>query len=103
LRQVRDSRRGKHLLNHQRRLVLMMLLTDQCGCRRQWDPRPSHVPDGLLGGLVVKRAARSDVTYAFIVFYTALLVGRSLYFGEPAHNSGASARERRACCCSPSS
>jgi Na+-translocating ferredoxin:NAD+ oxidoreductase RnfD subunit len=32
---------------------------------------------------VVNRASRSDVTYAFIVFYGALLVGRSLYLGEP--------------------
>ena len=36
-----------------------------------------------LGGVVVNRAARSDVTYAFIVFYGALLFGRSLYLGEP--------------------
>src|SRR5262249_50590686 len=35
------------------------------------------------GSLVVTRAARSDVTYAFIVFYCALLFGRSLYLGEP--------------------
>jgi hypothetical protein len=36
-----------------------------------------------LGSVVVKRAARSDVTYAFIAFYGALLFGRSLYLGEP--------------------
>ena len=36
-----------------------------------------------LGGLVVNRAARSDVTYAFIVFYMALVFGRSLWLGEP--------------------
>ncbi len=36
-----------------------------------------------LGGLVVNRAARSDVTYAFILFYLALMFGRSLYLGEP--------------------
>jgi Na+-transporting NADH:ubiquinone oxidoreductase subunit NqrB len=36
-----------------------------------------------LGGLVVNRAARSDVTYAFILFYCALMFGRSLYLGEP--------------------
>ncbi len=35
------------------------------------------------GSLVVNRAARSDVTYAFIVFYCALLFGRSFYLGEP--------------------
>ena len=36
-----------------------------------------------LGGLVVNRAARSDVTYAFIVFYMALVFGRSIWLGEP--------------------
>jgi Na+-translocating ferredoxin:NAD+ oxidoreductase RnfD subunit len=35
------------------------------------------------GSLVVTRAARSDVTYAFITCYCALLFGRSLYLGEP--------------------
>ena len=36
-----------------------------------------------LGGLVVNRAARSDVTYAFLIAYISLLVIRSLYLGEP--------------------
>ena len=36
-----------------------------------------------LGGLVVNRASRSDVTYAFIGFYMALVFGRSLWLGEP--------------------
>ena len=36
-----------------------------------------------LGGLVVNRAARSDVTLAFIGFYMALVFGRSLWLGEP--------------------
>jgi Na+-transporting NADH:ubiquinone oxidoreductase subunit NqrB len=36
-----------------------------------------------LGGLVVNRAARSDVTYAFLFFYLALVFGRSLWLGEP--------------------
>ena len=36
-----------------------------------------------LGGLVVNRAARSDVTYAFIIFWSALVIGRSLWVGEP--------------------
>jgi len=36
-----------------------------------------------LGGLVVNRASRSDVTYAFIVFYMALVFGRSIWLGEP--------------------
>jgi enediyne biosynthesis protein E5 len=36
-----------------------------------------------LGGLVVNRASRSDVTYAFMLAWTAVLVGRSLWLGEP--------------------
>src|SRR3954468_12272629 len=36
-----------------------------------------------LGGLVVNRASRSDVTYAFIGFYMTLVFGRSLWLGEP--------------------
>jgi len=36
-----------------------------------------------LGGLVVNRASRSDVTYAFIAFYMALVFGRSIWLGEP--------------------
>jgi enediyne biosynthesis protein E5 len=36
-----------------------------------------------LGGLVVNRASRSDVTYAFIAFYMTLVFGRSVWLGEP--------------------
>ncbi|MEO8216283.1 MAG: RnfABCDGE type electron transport complex subunit D [Acidobacteriota bacterium] len=36
-----------------------------------------------LGGLVVNRAARSDVTYAFLFFYVAILFGRALWLGDP--------------------
>ncbi len=36
-----------------------------------------------LGGLVVNRAARSDVTIAFILCYMALVFGRSIWLGEP--------------------
>ena len=35
------------------------------------------------GGLVVMRAARSDVTLAFIACYLALVIGRSLWLCEP--------------------
>jgi enediyne biosynthesis protein E5 len=36
-----------------------------------------------LGGLVVNRAARADVTYAFLGFYLAVLFGRALWLGQP--------------------
>src|SRR5256885_12950250 len=35
------------------------------------------------GGLVVNRAARADVTVAFLACYSGLLVSRSLWLGEP--------------------
>ena len=36
-----------------------------------------------LGGLVVNRASRSDVTYAFAVSHVGILLGRALWLGEP--------------------
>lgn len=36
-----------------------------------------------LGGLVVTRAARADVTVAFLVFYVGLLIVRALWLGDP--------------------
>jgi Na+-translocating ferredoxin:NAD+ oxidoreductase RnfD subunit len=36
-----------------------------------------------LGGLVVYRAWRSDVTFAFLASYAALLGGRALWLGDP--------------------
>ena len=35
------------------------------------------------GGLVVNRAARADVTWAFLAAHAALLVGRALWLGDP--------------------
>jgi hypothetical protein len=36
-----------------------------------------------LGGLVVNRAARADVTAAFLGFYLAIVFGRALWLGQP--------------------
>jgi len=36
-----------------------------------------------VGGLVVNRASRSDVTFAFLLAYGSLLCARSLWLGEP--------------------
>lgn len=36
-----------------------------------------------LGGLVIYRAERSDVTYAFLGFYALIVVGRALWLGDP--------------------
>jgi Na+-transporting NADH:ubiquinone oxidoreductase subunit NqrB len=79
--------RGKHLFNPTNfGLVALMLLTDHAVwvSPGQWGNVAFF---GFLmvcvGGLVVFRAARSDVTIAFLIFYLGLVVGRSLYVGEP--------------------
>jgi len=78
--------RGKHVFNPTNfALVAMMLVTGAVWVSPgQWGS--GAVFAFLLasaGGLVVNRAARADVTCAFLVSYGALLVGRSLWLGEP--------------------
>lgn len=79
--------RGKHLFNPTNLgLVAMMLATDS----RVW-VSPGQWGNVAffaflmvcLGGLVVMRAARSDVTLAFLGCYLGLVIGRSLWLGEP--------------------
>lgn len=77
---------GKHLFNPANGgIVAMLLLTDQVWVSPgQWGAAALFaLLLACAGGLVVNRAARSDVTYTFIGFYCALLFGRSLYLGEP--------------------
>lgn len=80
--------RGKHLFNPTNfGLVVMMLATDD----RVW-VSPGQWGNvaffaflmACLGGLVVMRAARSDVTLAFAVCYLGLVFARSFWLGEPA-------------------
>jgi Na+-transporting NADH:ubiquinone oxidoreductase subunit NqrB len=78
--------RGKHIFNPtDGGLVAMMLLTNQVWVSPgQWGSAAFFAfLMACVGGIVVNRAARADVTYAFIVFYSALVVGRSIYVGEP--------------------
>jgi enediyne biosynthesis protein E5 len=79
--------RGKHLFNPTNLgLVVMILATDD----RVW-VSPGQWGNlaffafllACLGGLVVMRAARSDVTLAFLGFYLALVIGRSCWLDEP--------------------
>lgn len=77
---------GKHLFNPTNfGIVAMMLLTGQVWVSPgQWGNVAFFAfLMACLGGLVVNRAARSDVTFAFIAFYMALVFGRSLWLGEP--------------------
>jgi Na+-translocating ferredoxin:NAD+ oxidoreductase RnfD subunit len=78
--------RGKHVFNPTNvGLVAMLIVTDQVWVSPgQWGSAAFFAfLMACLGGLVVNRASRSDVTYAFIGFYCALLIGRAVYLGEP--------------------
>lgn len=78
--------KNKHIFNPTNfGLVVIMLLTDQAWVSPgQWG---SQAFFGFLlvclGGLVIHRATRSDVTYAFLLFYTAILFSRALWLGDP--------------------
>jgi hypothetical protein len=78
--------RGKHVFNPTNGAIVVLLLSGA----------PVWVSPGqwgnaaffgflmaCLGGLVVNRAARSDVVYAFAFAWCAILFGRSLLLGEP--------------------
>lgn len=78
--------RGKHLFNPTNfGIVAMMLATGQVWVSPgQWGSAALFgFLVACLGGLVVNRAARSDVTYAFLAFYLAVLFGRALWLGQP--------------------
>ena len=78
--------RGKHVFNPTNFAIVVLLIVSNrvWVSPGQWG---SAAFFGFLiaciGGLVVNRAARSDVTFAFIAAWSALLIGRSLYLGEP--------------------
>jgi hypothetical protein len=78
--------RGKHLFNPTNfGLVAMLLSTGQVWVSPgQWGSAAffAFLLAGL-GGLVVYRAARSDVTYAFLGCHIALRLGRALWLGDP--------------------
>ncbi|HSY47741.1 MAG TPA: RnfABCDGE type electron transport complex subunit D [Thermoanaerobaculia bacterium] len=78
--------RGKHIFNPTNiAIVALMLMTNHVWVSPgQWGNVAFFgFLIACLGGLVVNRAARSDVTYAFIVAWSALIIGRSLWVGEP--------------------
>ena len=78
--------RGKHIFNPTNfAIVALMLVTPRVWVSPgQWGSLAFFAfLIACVGGLVVNRAARSDVTYAFIVAWCAVLIGRSLWLGEP--------------------
>lgn len=78
--------KGKHIFNPTNgAIVFMMLVTDRVWVSPgQWG---SAAFFGFLiacaGSLVVHRSSRSDVTLAFLIFWAAILIGRSLMLGDP--------------------
>jgi len=78
--------RSKHLFNPTNfGIVAMMLLSERTWVSpAQWG---SKLYFGFLmaclGGMVVHRALRSDVSYAFILSYGAILFGRAYGLGDP--------------------
>ncbi len=78
--------RGKHLFNPTNFGIVATL----CLTSGAW-VSPGQWGDGAffaflvacVGLIVVTRAARADVTFAFLVAYAALLVGRSAWLGQP--------------------
>jgi Na+-translocating ferredoxin:NAD+ oxidoreductase RnfD subunit len=77
---------GKHVFNPTNfGLVAMLLVTDAVWVSPgQWGTAAFFAfAIACAGILVVRRAARSDVTLAFLGIYTLLLFARSLALGEP--------------------
>ena len=78
--------RGKHVFNPTNfGIVAMMLATGRVWVSPgQWGNAAFFaLLIACLGGLVVNRAARSDVTWAFLAFYLGVVFGRALWLGQP--------------------
>lgn len=78
--------RGKHVFNPTNfGVVAMMLATGSVWVSPgQWGNVAFFAfLMACVGGLVVNRAARSDVTYAFLASYLAIVFGYALWLGQP--------------------
>lgn len=77
---------GKHVFNPTNfALVVMLVVSDGVWVSPgQWGSAALVTLFALsMGTVVVRRAERSDVTIAFLLFYSALLFTRALYLGDP--------------------
>lgn len=77
---------GKHLFNPTNfGLVVMMLATPRAWVSPgQWGSLAFFAfLTACLGAVVVRRAARSDVTWAFLASWVGLVAGRALWLGDP--------------------
>jgi len=91
--------RGKHIFNPTNlAIVALMLERPACGSRLvNGARRVLRIPHHMPRRPVVNRASRSDVTYAFMIAWTAVLVGRSLWLGEPMTSRSIASRTARSC------
>jgi Na+-transporting NADH:ubiquinone oxidoreductase subunit NqrB len=78
--------RGKHVFNPTNLALVSLLLVSE----RVWVSPGQWGSVALfgfllagLGSLVVRRAARSDVTWALLLAYSSLIFGRALWLGDP--------------------
>ncbi|HEY6572465.1 MAG TPA: RnfABCDGE type electron transport complex subunit D [Candidatus Eisenbacteria bacterium] len=77
---------GKHVFNPTNLgVAAVVALSDRAWISpAQWGAGPTIAfLVACLGGMVVNRAARSDVTYAFLGAYAAILFGRAAWMGQP--------------------
>jgi Na+-transporting NADH:ubiquinone oxidoreductase subunit NqrB len=77
---------GKHIFNPTNfSIVILLLLADSVWISPgQWGSVAYlAMLIACFGSLVVFRAKRSDVTYAFIFFYVAIVFGRAIWLGDP--------------------
>jgi len=80
------KRHGKHIFNPTNfGIVLMLLLTGEVWVSpAQWGSKLHFAfLMACLGGMVIHRAMRSDVSYAFFLSYAAILFGRAIWLGDP--------------------
>lgn len=78
--------RGKHIFNPTNfGIVLMIALTGEVWVSpAQWGSKLHFAfLMACLGGMVIHRAMRSDVSYGFILAYAAILFGRAWWLGDP--------------------
>lgn len=77
---------NKHIFNPTNfAIVLMIALTGEVWVSpAQWGSKLYFAfLMACLGGMVIHRAMRSDVSYAFIAAYAAILFGRAWWLGDP--------------------
>jgi len=77
---------NKHIFNPTNfAIVLMIALTGEVWVSpAQWGSKLYFAfLMACLGGIVIHRAMRSDVSYAFIAAYAAILFGRAWWLGDP--------------------